>query len=314
METVPEKKNLGLLWAVLGLFALAVLSWAFRDRFVSPVAPSEILTWSNQVQKEKAAELLNRTVLVKDFKAEIHQVSVKENFWLIAKKYKINIDTVLAFNPELSGLDADLKQPLLLPNQRGALHQVKPGDSLESIAALYSSKPDEIKAADIKKANRIGWLGLKPLQLLFIPGAKPKQLGEELGEVYKKRSVLRSPLNGRYTSLMGTRSDPFTGATTHHNGVDIKAAYNEPVSAAAAGTVISAGWNGGFGKCVKIDHHNGYVTLYGHLNSILVHTGQQIKQFQVIGKVGSTGRATGPHLHFTIYYEGVARNPLEFLW
>jgi len=139
-------------------------------------------------------------------------------------------------------------------------------------------------------------------------------MNAKLTEVFKRRSVLRSPLNGRYTSLMGSRSGPFTGAVSHHNGVDIKAAYNEPVSAAAPGVVIFAGWNGGFGKCIKIDHKNGYVTLYGHLNSIQVHVGQQIRQFQVIGKVGSTGRSTGPHLHFTIYFEGKARNPLEFLW
>jgi murein DD-endopeptidase MepM/ murein hydrolase activator NlpD len=101
---------------------------------------------------------------------------------------------------------------------------------------------------------------------------------------------------------------------THHNGVDIKAAYNDPVSAAAAGTVIFSGWNSGFGKCVKIDHKNGYVTLYGHLNSISVSLGQQVKQYQFVGKVGSTGRATGPHLHFTIYHNGKIKNPLEFLW
>ena len=113
---------------------------------------------------------------------------------------------------------------------------------------------------------------------------------------------------------MGTRLDPFTGAVSHHNGVDIKADYNELVGASAAGTVIYAGWNGGFGKCIKIDHHNDYVTLYGHLNAILVHVGEQVKQHQIIGKVGATGRATGPHLHFTVYYKGQAKNPLEFLW
>jgi len=186
---------------------------------------------------------------------------------------------------------------------------VQPGESLESIAAEYGLKPEQVKAA-----NRIGWLGLKPGQLLFLPGAKPRQLGPKLSDDYKRRSILRSPLKGRYTSTMGTRSDPFTGAVSHHNGVDIKAAYNELVYSAAAGTVIMAGWNAGFGKCVKIDHHNGYVTLYGHLNSILVHQGQELKGFQVLGKVGSTGRATGPHLHFTIYYQGKAKNPLDFIW
>lgn len=309
METEPKTRRLWPYVILICLLVIAGFTYAFRYRFDSLTADSDIFSWSSEVQKQKAADLLNKTVLVKDFKAEIYHVDDGDNFWLIAKQYKITIFTVLAFNPELDGLDADPKQALLVPNVKGALHQVQPGDTLESIAKIY-----ETKAEDIRKANTIGWLGLKPLQLLFIPGAKPKELGPKLSEVYKKRSILRAPLNGRYTSLMGTRIDPFTGDASFHNGVDIKADYNTPVSAAAAGTVILAGWNGGFGKCIKIDHHNGYVTLYGHLNSILVHTGQVVKQFQVIGKVGSTGRATGPHLHFTVYYQGKVKNPLEFLW
>ena len=130
METVPETRKLWPLWLAGALLGLAASAWVFRDRFASPIADGEILSWTEPAQKEKAAGLLNRTVLISGFKAEVHPVAVKENFWLVAKHYKINIDTVLAFNPELEGLDADLKQPLLLPNMRGALHQVKLGDTL----------------------------------------------------------------------------------------------------------------------------------------------------------------------------------------
>jgi murein DD-endopeptidase MepM/ murein hydrolase activator NlpD len=75
-----------------------------------------------------------------------------------------------------------------------------------------------------------------------------------------------------------------------------------------------AGWNSGFGKCVIIEHANGLRTLYGHLNTVMVHVGQKVKRNQYIGRVGSTGRTTGPHLHFTIWKDGKLQDPLKYLW
>jgi LysM repeat protein len=301
--------NIKAILGLLGVLALAGLGALMAWTQVPRGPAGDSLSWVTLEQKEKVAQALNATVKLKDFKAEVHVIGPKQNFWIIARLYKVNIDTILGLNPDFEGLEAKLKQALLIANQRGSLHQVREGETLQSVAALY-----EIKPQDIKAANRLGLFGLKPGALLFVPGAKPRQVSDKLAAVIKKRSFLRSPLAGRYTSQMGTRQDPFTGAVTHHNGVDIKANYNELVGASAAGTVVYAGWNGGFGKCVKIDHHNGYVTLYGHLNAILVRLGQEVKQHQIIGKVGATGRATGPHLHFTIYYQGKAKNPLDFLW
>jgi LysM repeat protein len=289
------------IWPYFALLILLLLGtsaglwYANRARIYSLTADGPILNWSTEAEKEKAANLLNTTVTVDGFKAEVYHVRKGDNYWLVAKHYKSNIGTVLAFNPELEGFDARLGESLLMANARGALHQVKAGDTFDTIAALYG-----VKAEDIRKGNRVGWTGLKPLEVLFIPDGSPKELGPKLNELYQERSILRAPLSGRYTSLMGMRTDPFTGDAKFHNGVDIEAHFNTPVEAAAAGTVILAGWNGGFGKCIKIDHHNGYVTLYGHLNAILVHVGQKVKQFQVIAKVGMTGRTTGPHLHFTV--------------
>jgi hypothetical protein len=314
MESEPKKRGIWL-WVLLGTaLALGGAAWSLKGHFSTPVSTSDILEWTDEEAKNQAADLLNKTVLVKDFRVEVHQVQAKENFWLIAKHYKINIETVLAFNPELQSISADLNDPLLVPNMKGALHQVKAGETLDSIAEFYSPKPGLLKASDIRQANRIGWLGPKPMELLFIPGAKPRELSPELTEIYKKGNIFSAPLSGRYTSQMGTRIDPFTGDASFHNGVDIKADYNAIVGAAADGTVIFAGWNGGFGRCIKIDHHDGYVTLYGHLNSILVHVGQKVKRHQQIGKVGSSGRSTGPHLHFTVYYQGKVQNPLNFTW
>ena len=102
----------------------------------------------------------------------------------------------------------------------------------------------------------------------------------------------------RTTSRFGWRTHPLTGNRRFHSGIDIGAPSGTPVVATATGTVISAGWNGGYGKAIVIQHNDSQQTLYGHLSEISVQPGQQIAQGAVIGLVGSTGNSTGPHLHF----------------
>ncbi|WP_310409978.1 M23 family metallopeptidase [Chamaesiphon sp. OTE_8_metabat_110] len=102
----------------------------------------------------------------------------------------------------------------------------------------------------------------------------------------------------RVTSRFGWRTHPLTGNRRFHSGIDIAAPSGTPVVATATGTVISAGWNGGYGKAIVIQHNDSQQTLYGHLSEISVQPGQQIVQGSVIGLVGSTGNSTGPHLHF----------------
>ena len=90
-------------------------------------------------------------------------------------------------------------------------------------------------------------------------------------------------------------------------------AHGKPVYASAAGTVIAAGWSGGYGKCVKISHANGYTTWYAHMSSIDVSVGQTVYQGQQVGRIGSTGRSTGPHLHFELRKNGSPLNPMRYI-
>lgn len=125
----------------------------------------------------------------------------------------------------------------------------------------------------------------------------------------------RKPVVGEveFTSGFGIRSDPFLGRPAMHTGLDFRAQMGDPVRATANGKVTSAGWAGGYGRMVEIDHGNGLSTRYGHLSEIGVKVGDTIKIGQVIGAVGSTGRSTGPHLHYETRIDGEAVDPQKFL-
>ncbi len=125
---------------------------------------------------------------------------------------------------------------------------------------------------------------------------------------------LGMPFEGAITSRFGTRENPFDGSGTEtHKGLDIRAPFGAPVRAMAIGEVIYAGPRGGFGNCIMLKHGNGFETLYGHLSKIVVHVGDKIEIGQQIGNVGSTGRSTGPHLHYEVHQNGQKINPESFL-
>jgi murein DD-endopeptidase MepM/ murein hydrolase activator NlpD len=122
------------------------------------------------------------------------------------------------------------------------------------------------------------------------------------------------PFPGTITSTFGHRENPFGGSNVEtHKGLDIKGPIGSPVKAMAKGEVEFAGLRGGFGNCIMLKHGNGFETLYGHLSKILVSVGQQIDIGQQIGNIGSTGRSTGPHLHYEVHRNGEKINPESFL-
>ena len=126
---------------------------------------------------------------------------------------------------------------------------------------------------------------------------------------------VRKPISGEIdlSSGFGVRPDPFLGRPAMHTGLDFRSGIGDPVRATANGTVETAGWSGGYGKMIEIDHGNGFSTRYGHLSEIEVKAGQSVKIGQIIGRVGSTGRSTGPHLHYETRIDGDAVDPQKFL-
>lgn len=122
------------------------------------------------------------------------------------------------------------------------------------------------------------------------------------------------PVAGETTDGFGGRSNPFGGSSLEfHPGQDIRAERGTPVVVAATGTVLSAGWQNGYGQMVEVEHGGGLTTRYAHLSKIEVVIGQQIARGDVVGRVGSTGRSTGPHLHYEVRVGGEAVNPRAYL-
>ncbi|HJP67700.1 MAG TPA: M23 family metallopeptidase [Sphingomicrobium sp.] len=120
--------------------------------------------------------------------------------------------------------------------------------------------------------------------------------------------------NVEFTSGFGVRSDPFEHGAAMHPGIDLAGAYGTPIYATADGTVIRAGWNnGGYGNMVELDHGRGIVTRYGHMSAVLVHAGEHVTRGEQIGRMGSTGRSTGTHLHYEVRIDGRPVNPIPFM-
>jgi murein DD-endopeptidase MepM/ murein hydrolase activator NlpD len=126
---------------------------------------------------------------------------------------------------------------------------------------------------------------------------------------------VRKPVEGEIdmSSPFGMRMDPFLRGPAIHTGLDLRGDTGEPAHATASGTVTTASWQGGYGNMVEIDHHNGLSTRYGHLSKILVRVGQRVNVGDIVGLIGSTGRSTGPHLHYETRVNDTAVDPQKFL-
>jgi len=182
---------------------------------------------------------------------------------------------------------------------------------------LSENKPEKAKRAHTAEDAATGGPYIEPSTLNMPPQT------EEMFSTLDQYSVLKKlvstlPLsypikNADEQSLFGRRIDPFNGHLAFHSGLDLAGPSDSLIYSTAAGTVISAGRNGAYGNCIDIDHGHGIVTRYGHLSQINVQEGQKVALGDVIGVQGSTGRATGPHLHYEVRYNDMPMNPKKFL-
>jgi murein DD-endopeptidase MepM/ murein hydrolase activator NlpD len=243
--------------------------------------------------------------LAETFAWESYKVKKGDSVSKIAAAYSVSMDAVIASN-DISNVRLLREGEILrIPNMDGIPYKVKKGDSLSKISGRMG-----VPLEAILDANDIQRDIIKEGETIFIPGARMKSedLKLALGELFLY------PLKGAtLSSGFGWRNDPISGVRRYHSAIDLAASTGTPVRAASDGTVSVAGFNLNYGKYIILTHGGGYKTLYAHLNDYSVKQGDRVIQGGKIGEVGSTGYSTGPHLHFAVFKNGRAVNPLDFL-
>jgi len=172
-----------------------------------------------------------------------------------------------------------------------------------------------IKPAEAGQPSGVGGpfesIGNPTFKALFNSWKKLDQLQDDVIAVPSDKPIRASVV---FTSGYGVRSDPFHAGAAMHPGIDLAGKYGTPIYATADGTVVRAGWNnGGYGNMVELDHGRGIVTRYGHMSAVLVHEGDHVTRGEQIGRVGSTGRSTGNHLHYEVRIDNTPVNPIPFM-
>ncbi len=166
-----------------------------------------------------------------------HRIQPKENFWNVAKEYGVDIDTIVGANPGLEKLQAALGQTIRVPNRKGVVHRTAELETVNMISAHYNIASETIAVVNNLGPKHIIMPGLE----LYLPDVKPAYLSQEMRRYYSLRGIFSSPLPGRITSGMGTRTHPVGGFRGKHTGVDLAAGEGTRIAAAAAGTVLQTG-------------------------------------------------------------------------
>jgi murein DD-endopeptidase MepM/ murein hydrolase activator NlpD len=262
-----------------------------------------------------AAPVLHTSVSERD-RVEVitYTVQPNDNIWAIAQGFGLKAETVLWANPKVEKSPDLLSvgQTLVIPPVDGIYYTVQQGDTVEKLAKTYQTSADKIIGFEFNELEEP--YTLTAGQQIMLPDGRKKVVPSNY---YPMTRVGRAPAGAPTGS--GRFAWPTQGILTQrywsgHLGIDVANRTGTPIRAADAGYVVMAGrdtW--GYGNQVLIDHGNGYLTRYAHLNAIAVKAGQSVDKNQTIGTMGSTGRSTGPHLHFEIIYNQVRRNPLGFL-
>jgi murein DD-endopeptidase MepM/ murein hydrolase activator NlpD len=314
--------------SLLGFFALASFALAneslaqgqkvVRERTVSAVQNSQTMSLLEGHYNSSAVAVGGPTVSVVDGNALVadtptagddlesiayansSQISVYvvregDTLSAIAQMFGVSVNTI-AWANDIRGGRISVGQQLVILPISGVSHKVAKGDTLQSIAKKYKADLGEILAYNGLASNAKLALG----DVVIVPDG-------EVTAVASSGSVAVSAPSGYYKHpVPGARK---TQGLHGHNGVDFGAPIGTPVLASAEGTVIiarSSGWNGGYGLYVVVSHANGTQTLYSHLSQVNVTVGSRVERGETIGRIGNTGKSTGPHLHFEV--RG-ARNP-----
>jgi len=286
----PKKMSLGdpKVAASIAGVAFALLAIAFGSGFAvrgsNGLAAAEIAQLKQDLRQQRG-ELKSAR---EDAQREINAVAARVGE-LQAQANRLNaLGERLTHDGKLSDGEFNFDR---VPGMGGAemVHDIPAGDllkSLDELQAKFDHSGAQLSVLESMLYNQ-------QLQLSAIPSGRPSK--------------------GYITSGFGTRSDPFNGGRAHHMGIDFNANTGDPVLSAAGGVVSYAGVKSGYGNVVEVDHGNGYTTLYGHNSKLIVRAGDIVRAGQQLARAGSTGRSTGPHVHFEVHVNGRQVNPRKFL-
>ena len=239
-----------------------------------------------------------------------HVLAPGETLSEITTAYGIELDALVGANPDLSSLDRlPVGVELLVPPGPGLLVTWDPGLDLGTLLDEHGADPVAVLRANAIHAPS----DLRPGMLLWLPGVEPTVALERLARVREMEMRYVWPVHGRITSYFGRRNIGM-GTSSFHRGLDVAAPSGTLIRASRSGTVSFAAWSGSYGYLVRIRHAGGDETWYAHQSSMLVSVGQWVEQNEAIGRIGSTGLSTGPHLHFEIRRRGTALDPLGELF
>jgi murein DD-endopeptidase MepM/ murein hydrolase activator NlpD len=301
--------------AALGVFSLGEIFSSSTMVVDQPISPDYLASTNDIIAKKEIAlttlpETRKRTELF------VYKVSPGDSLFSIGEKFKISTDAIKYVNNLTDTSILSIGQDITIPPSAGLMHKVEDGDTLLSIADKY-----DVPAQAIADFNYL--LDTSKLAVgteLVIPGGKvprvvaqpliidpsgPSSFGSE-SSAEPNKSLCVWPTTVRIISQ---------NFSWYHNGVDIATPIGglPPLLACMNGVVVRAGWDPwGLGLHIRIDHGNGYETVYGHMSRLDVSYGQKVKRGQIIGLMGNTGRSTGAHVHYMVKYNGMAQNPLDF--
>ena len=250
----------------------------------------------------------------------MHVARAGDSVGSLVQEYHTTRGALESLNPGLNLENIKPGDRVYVMSRPGVFQKVQAGLTISDVARAYQVNSEYLlRVNDIANPKK-----LTAGRELFIPDGLPlprdrmtRLMQKRKTRVWTPRGSIGNPLGTSGPLVVsdgyGKRRHPITGETQFHAGIDLVAPWGTPVLSVKEGTVAHAGWKGGYGKLVIINHPNGMSSYYGHLTEMFVKEGDTVTEGQLVGKVGATGDVTGPHLHFELRMEGSARNPSRYL-
>lgn len=242
-----------------------------------------------------------------------YKIESGDTLFGIGNKFKVSVDALKYVNNLYDGSVLKVGSEIVIPPASGLIHKVEAGDTLASIAKKYSVPSQAIADFNyLLEPNKLA-LGTE----LVIPDAKipqPVVLDLPVGLATIAQGVNDASAKKGWCMWPTSVSVLTQNFSWYHNGLDISGGGTPPIYSCAGGVVVRAGWDPfGLGLHVRVDHGNGYETIYGHMSRLDVSYGDKVKKGEIIGIMGSTGNSTGLHVHFMIKYNGSPQDPLKYI-